>query len=148
VAVVRDQVAYSHQLTIASGAGKIAPRGRIHMLIRRLVFVALFLWPAAAAWCACVHSGTGNDYCGPELITLLDVDSSGAVYVRPSSALSPLPAGFVCTPVSGTYFVLSPSNANFKQIYAALLSARIAGAPVTIVSDPSQSACTILYITL
>jgi hypothetical protein len=118
------------------------------MFIRRILSLALLLWPTASALAACAHSATGNDYCGPEPISLLYVDSSGAVYVSPSSLLSPKPSGFACTPVSGAYFLLSPNNASFKQIYATLLSARIAGAPVTIVSDPSQSACTILYVTL
>ena len=118
------------------------------MLLRRLVALGLFLWPPVGVLAACGHAASGNDYCGPELIGLLDVDGSGAVYVRPTSALSPTPAGFACKPVSGAYFVLSPSNGNFRQIYAALLSARISGAPVTIVSDPAQSACTILYVTL
>jgi hypothetical protein len=118
------------------------------MLFRRLVFLALFLWPSAAAFAVCAHSGTGNDYCGPELISVLYIDGSGAIYVRPTTALSPAPAGFVCAPVSGAYFLLSPNNTNFKQIYAALLSARVSGAPVTLVSDPAQPICTILYITL
>jgi|HubBroStandDraft_6_1064221.scaffolds.fasta_scaffold193085_2 hypothetical protein len=117
-------------------------------IFRRILFLALFLWPAASTWAACAHSATGNDYCGPELISVLYIDGSGAIYVRPTSTLSPAPAGFVCAPVSGAYFLLSPNNANFKQIYAALLSARVSGAPVTMVSDPAQPICTILYVTL
>jgi hypothetical protein len=95
----------------------------------------------------CGHS-SGVDFCGPELISLLYVTGSGLVYVQPTSSLMPAPAGFTCSPVSGSYFVLDPKASNFKQIYAALLSARISGAPITLVADPAQPTCTILYITL
>ena len=118
------------------------------LAVRRILLPALLLLPTASALAVCAHTAAGNDYCGPELVSLLYIDSSGAVYVKPSTPLAPTPAGFACRPVAGSYFVLNQSNANFKQIYAALLSARIAGAPLMVVSDPSQSSCTILYVTL
>jgi hypothetical protein len=102
---------------------------------------------ASAVFGACGHS-LNTDYCGPELIRLIYVDTGGLVYVQPTTALAPAPTGFVCIPVAGEYFVLTPNSANFKQIYAALLSARVAGAPVTLVADPAQPTCTILYVTL
>jgi hypothetical protein len=117
------------------------------MMLWRAACVALGTWSAAVAFGACAHSGTA-DYCGPELLRLLYVDGSGVVYVQPTTSLSPTPPGFACTPVIGTYFVLVPSSPNFKQIYAALLSARISAAPVTLVADPAYSTCTILYVTL
>jgi hypothetical protein len=95
----------------------------------------------------CGHS-EGVDYCGPELIQLLSITSSSAIYVQLTTPLSPAPAGFGCTPVSGRYFVLPPAIRNFKQIYATLLSARVSGAPVTVVADPTQPTCTVLYVTL
>jgi len=101
----------------------------------------------AGVYAQCGHS-EGVDYCGPELIQLLYVTSSSAIYVQPTSLLNPAPAGFVCTPVSGHYFVLHPEIRNFKQIYATLLSARVSGAPVTLVADPTQPTCTVLYVTL
>lgn len=115
--------------------------------LARVATVTLLLCIPAGAFGDCRHA-VGTDYCGPELISLLYVTASGYLYVQPTTPLSPLPQGFVCTPVSGTYFVLGPNAPNFKQIYAALLSARIAGAPVTIVADPSQPVCTITYVTL
>jgi hypothetical protein len=101
----------------------------------------------AGLFADCLHA-VNTDYCGPELIRLLYVTSAGAVYVQPSTALEPAPQGFVCKPVAGAYFVLDANAPNFKQIYATLLSARVAGAPVTIVADPARSTCTILYVTL
>lgn len=118
--------------------------------MKKLVHAAalfLSLCNPAAVFSDCGHV-VGTDYCGPELISLLYVTASGYLYVRPTTPLSPAPQGFVCTPVSGSYFVLPPSAPNFKQVYAALLTARVSGAPVTIVADPSQSACTITYVTL
>ena len=115
-------------------------------LLRTMVQFLVVCAPAGV-YAHCGHSG-GVDYCGPELMQLLYITSSGAVYVRPTSPLNPAPSGFVCTPLSGEYFVLHSQAANFKQIYAALLSARVSGAPVTLVADPAQPTCTVLYITL
>jgi hypothetical protein len=122
----------------------------VEYVLKKLVRAAsllLSLCLPVGAFGACGHV-TGVDYCGPELISLLYVTASGYLYVQPTTPLSPTPQGFVCTPASGIYFVLAPSAPNFKQIYAALLSARVSGAPVTIVADPSQSTCTITYVTL
>ena len=92
---------------------------------------------------ACGHSGA-TDYCGPELIAMIYVTSSGNVYLQPSSSWG----GVVCTPVSGTYAVLLASAANFKQLYALLLSAKVSNNQVQMVMDPAQSTCTITYVTL
>lgn len=96
---------------------------------------------------ACVHA-LDTDYCGPELIRLVYVSSAGPVYVQPSTSLEPAPQGFMCKPVAGRYFLLESNAPNFKQIYATLISARVSGAPVTIVADPTRSVCTIAYVTL
>ena len=104
-------------------------------------------WLPGAVFAACGHE-VGVDFCGPELVGLLYVTGSGLVYVRPTTALSPAPAGFLCKPAGGSYFVLDPKASNFKQVYAALLSARVSGAQVTLVADPAQSTCTVLYVTL
>lgn len=101
---------------------------------------------SAGAFAMCGHGANGVDYCGPELIQQLYVTEKGSIYVRPTSSLSPAPPGFACTPVSGVYLVLDPTAANFKQLYAALLSARLSAAPVTIVTDPNKSECTITYV--
>jgi hypothetical protein len=95
----------------------------------------------------CFHA-VGTDYCGPELVRLMYVTNAGPMYVEPTTALEPAPQGFVCKPVAGRYFMLEPSAPNFKQIYAALISARVAGAAVTLVADPARPTCTILYVTL
>jgi hypothetical protein len=100
-----------------------------------------------SAYADCGHAGN-TDYCGPELIQLLYVSANGAVYVQPSTSLVTPPAGFLCKPVAGAYLMLSPAAANFKQIYATLLSARLSGASVTLILDPSQAQCTITYVTL
>ncbi len=115
-------------------------------LVRNAVLVVATCHPAGV-FGACAHV-EGTDYCGPELVSVIYVTASGAIYVRPTSPLTPVPSGFVCKPVSGEYFVLAPSAPNFKQMYAALLSARVSGAEVTIAADPSQSTCTIAYVTL
>ena len=101
----------------------------------------------AAVFASCLHA-VNTDYCGPELIRLIYVTTAGPVYVQPTTSLDPAPPGFVCKPVAGAYFILESSTPNFKQIYATLISARVAGAPVTIVADPARSACTIIYVTL
>jgi hypothetical protein len=101
----------------------------------------------AAVFASCLHA-VDTDYCGPELIRLIYVTSAGPVYVQPTTALEPAPQGFVCKPVAGGYFILDSNAPNFKQIYATLISARVAGAPVTIVADPARSTCTIIYVTL
>jgi hypothetical protein len=98
----------------------------------------------ACAWATCAHEADGTDACVSEQIQLLYVTQSGAVYLQPTSSL----AGFSCAPVSGTYLLLNPAAPNFKAAYAALLSARVVGATVTLVMDPSQSTCTISYVTL
>lgn len=98
----------------------------------------------AAGTASACGNGEGTDYCGPELITMIYVTSSGDVYIKPSSAWN----GVVCAPVSGTYAVLRPSAANFKQIYALLLSAKLSGNQVEIDMDRAQSTCTIAYVTL
>jgi hypothetical protein len=101
----------------------------------------------SSAYADCGHAGT-TDYCGPELIQLLYVSANGAVYVQPSTPLAAPPVGFLCKPVAGAYLVLNPAAANFKQIYATLLAARISAAPVTLILDPGQAQCTITYVTL
>ncbi len=101
----------------------------------------------AVTFADCIHA-VNTDYCGPELIRLIYVTSAGPVYVQPTTSLEPAPQGFLCKPVAGAYFVLDPNAPNFKQVYATLISARVAGAPVTIVADPARSTCTILYVTL
>jgi hypothetical protein len=117
--------------------------------VKKLLRVAVVtIAGLAGPVCAnCGHS-SGVDFCGPELIGLLYITESGLVYVQPSTPLTPPPAGFVCTPAGGGYFVLDPKAANFKQTYAALLSARVSGAEVTLVADPAKSTCTIVYVTL
>lgn len=109
-----------------------------------LGFVAL----PSAAFAICAAGTAGTAYCGPEVIQLIYVSQSGAVYVQPTSNLSPAPANFPCTPAAGAYFVLNPTSPAFKQIYTVLLSARLSGAPVTMVTDPTQATCTISYVTL
>ena len=101
----------------------------------------------SSAYADCGHVGS-TDYCGPELIQLLYVSANGAVYVQPSTSLATPPAGFLCKPVAGAYLLLNPAAANFKPIYAVLLSARMSGAPVTLILDPGQAQCTITYVTL
>ena len=113
----------------------------------RALVSALATCLPGGVFAGCGHSG-GVDFCGPELIGLLYVTNSGVLYVRPTTRLSTPPPGFACTPVSGAYFVLSPNLANFQQIYAALLAARTSGVPMTLVADPAQATCTILYVTL
>jgi hypothetical protein len=63
---------------------------------------------------ACGHS-VNTDYCGPELIRLVYVDAGGLVYVQPTTTLAPVPAGFVCTPVSGESFVILDNQAPWEQ---------------------------------
>lgn len=104
-------------------------------------------WLPGVVFGNCGHN-SGVDFCGPELIALLYITQSGLVYVQPTTPLSPTPAGFACAPAGGGYFVLDPKAANFKQTYAALLSARVSGAEVTLVADPAKSTCTIVYVTL
>jgi len=115
--------------------------------LERTALVALAMCLPAGVFGACGHS-VGVDFCGPDLLRLIYINASGLVYVRPTGPLVPLPSGFVCTPVSGVYFVLNPNAANFQQIYSALLSARVEGATVTLVADPAQPTCTIMYVTL
>ena len=119
----------------------------MNRLQRVAALLTLAAWLPGAALANCGHD-SGVDFCGPELMSLLYVTQSGLVYVRPSTPLTPRPTGFVCAPVGGGYFVLDPKATNFKQIYAALLSARVSGAEVTLVADPAQSTCTIAYVTL
>ena len=113
----------------------------------RVALLTVAGWLPGVVFANCGHN-SGTDFCGPELIGLLYVTESGLVYVRPATPLTPAPTGFVCTPAGSGYFVLDPKGANFKQIYAALLSARVSGAEVTLVADPAQPTCTIAYVTL
>jgi len=115
-------------------------------LLRAALLTAASCLPGAV-FAACGHN-SGVDFCGPELVSLIYVTSSGLVYVAPTTPLAPTPPGFACSPVSGRYFVLEPNAGNFKQIYAALLTARVSGAPVTLVADPAKATCTIVYVTL
>jgi hypothetical protein len=118
--------------------------------MNRLLRVVLLIMAGGlpgAVFATCQHS-QGADFCGPDPISLLYVTSSGLIYVQPSGLLQAIPAGFTCSPVAGSYFVLDPKASNFQQIYALLLSARSTGAgAVTLVADPAQSTCTILYAT-
>ena len=113
----------------------------------RATVLTMAAWLPGTLFATCGHN-SGVDFCGPEFISLLYVTESGLVYVRPTTPLAPPPAGFLCKPVGGSYFVLDPKASNFKQVYAALLSARVSGAEVTLVADPARSTCTILYVTL
>ena len=118
--------------------------------MKRLLRVALLTVASCLPWAVfatCGHSG-GVDYCGPDVVGLIYVTSSGLVYVQPAGPLNAAPRGFVCAPAGGSYFVLEPNATNFKQIYAALLTARVSGAPVTLVADPAKSTCTLMYVTL
>jgi hypothetical protein len=124
---------------------RLRQEGAMKKLLRAAFLAAICL--PAMGYGACGHS-VSVDYCGPELLSLIYVNTSGLVYVRPTTSLTPTPAGFACQPVSGAYFVLNPNAPNFKQVYATLLSARVSGAPVTLVADPALSSCTILYVTL
>ena len=98
------------------------------------------------ALATCYHTPDGTDLCGPEPVQQLYVTANGGIYVMPTSSLIALPPRFGCTPVAGSYFALDPKSANYKQIYASLLSARMSGAPVTFVLDPAQRQCTLSYI--
>ena len=102
----------------------------------------------AWSWATCAKETDGSDACVAEVIQMLYVTQSGAVYLLLTSSLAPASTGFSCTPVSGRYIVLNPAAPNFKALYAALLSARMVGAPVSVVMDPNQSSCTIAYATL
>jgi hypothetical protein len=115
-------------------------------LVRAVIGVLGSCLPAGV-FASCLHA-VDTDYCGPELMRLIYVTSAGPVYVQPSTSLEPAPTGFVCKPVAGGYFLLDSNAPNFKQIYATLISARVAGAPVTIVADPGRPVCTIAYVTL
>jgi hypothetical protein len=100
------------------------------------------------AWATCERGPDGSQACVAEQIQLLYVTQSGAVYLMPTSSLAPATTGFSCEPVSGRYLLLNPAAPNFKALYAALLSARVVGAPVTMALDPTQPVCTIAYVTL
>lgn len=70
--------------------------------MKKLQCVAVLIvagWLPGAVFANCGHN-SGVDFCGPELISLLDVTQSGLVYVRPTTPLTPAPTGFVCTPNS------------------------------------------------
>jgi hypothetical protein len=112
-----------------------------------LVASALVIVPAAS-WATCARDAEGSDVCGSEQIQTLYVTQTGAVYVTPTSSLAPSSTGFSCAPVAGRYLLLNSTAPNFKALYAAILSARVVGAPVTLVMDPTQSACTIAYAIL
>jgi hypothetical protein len=111
----------------------------------RVVICTLTLLGAANAALACGHAGS-TDFCGPEKIGLLYVTTSGNVYVQPSSTL--VGNGVVCTPLSGQYAVLSAAAQNFKEVYATLLAAKLSDYQIKLVMDPTQSQCTITYVTL
>jgi hypothetical protein len=117
----------------------------LQRLAGALLALSLAIVPARG-WATCAHGADGTDACISEQIEALVVRASGAVYVMPSSALAT--AGFSCSPVSGHFLVLDPAAPNFKALYAALLSARVVGAAVTLAMDPSQQICTIAYATL
>ena len=121
-------------------------RKNLHPILRLAFYCAMALLPMSGA-VACGHS-EGTDFCGPEVIQKLYVAQSGAVYISVPSLMQHLPQGFTCTLISNEYVQLSPASSAFKQIYAALLSARLAGAPVTLVMDPTQSQCTVSYVVL
>jgi hypothetical protein len=114
-------------------------------LFGALLALGLAIAPACV-WATCAHGGDGTDACISEQIQMLVVTESGAVYLMPTSSLAS--AGFVCSPVSGRYLLLNPAAPNFKALYAALLSARVVGAAVTLAMDPNQPVCTIAYATL
>ncbi len=111
----------------------------------RVGLCTLALLGAANAALACGHAGS-TDFCGPEKIGLLYVTTSGNVYVQPSSAL--VGNGVVCTALSGQYAVLSASAPNFREVYATLLAAKLSDYQIKLVMDPTQSQCTITYVTL
>jgi hypothetical protein len=117
---------------------------RFHGALATLVLAIVPAW----SWATCAREADGSDACASELIRLLDVTQAGDIYVMPTSSLAPASTGFSCAPVLGQYLVLNSTASNFKSLYAALLSARIVGAPVTLVMDRMQAACTIAYALL
>jgi hypothetical protein len=106
--------------------------------------VSILVFAGSTAF-ACGHSGS-TDFCGPEKIGLLYVTTSGNVFVLPSSSL--IGNGVACTPLSGQYAVLSAAAPNFKEVYATLLAAKLSDYQVKLVMDPTQTQCTITYVTL
>ncbi len=119
-------------------------RLRIARPLRAAIYAAMLFGVGNTAM-ACGHAGS-TDFCGPEKIGMLYVTSSGNVYVSPSSSL--VGNGVVCSPLSGQYAVLSSLAANFKEVYATLLAAKLSDYQVKLVMDPTQSQCTITYVTL
>jgi len=119
----------------------------LQSLLGARLAICLAMVPASA-WATCARQADGTDVCISEQIQTLYVTQSGAVYLLPTSSLAPSSAGFACTPAGGRYLLLDPAAPNFRAVYAALLSARVVGAPVTLAMDPSQSTCTISYVTL
>jgi len=110
--------------------------------------LALSLVFPAVSWATCAREADGSDICAFEQIQMVYVTQAGPIYLMPTSSLAPSSTNFSCTPVAGRYVELNPAAPNFKAMYAAILSARVVGATVTLVMDPSQSVCTIAYVTL
>jgi hypothetical protein len=127
----------------AQGTEPLVERRMAHPL--RLAFCTVALLFIGNTALACGHAGA-TDFCGPEKIGMLYVTTSGNVYVLPSSTL--VGNGVVCTPLSGQYAVLSSAAPNFKEVYATLLAAKLSDYQVKLVLDPTQSQCTITYVTL
>jgi hypothetical protein len=128
---------------VAQGKAPRVERRTAHAL--RLAIHTVTLLCVARTALACGHAGA-TDFCGPEKIGMLYVTTSGNVYVLPSSML--VGNGVACTPLSGQYAVLSSAAPNFKEVYATLLAAKLSDYQVKLVMDPTQSQCTITYVTL
>jgi hypothetical protein len=92
-------------------------------------------------------SGTALAECEPTLCTGLVYE----LYVRSAGDLRVQTTGneslLNCTPDQGVFLTLSPAAAaNFKDVYALLLAANVAGKEVTIRIVEGSNPCAILYV--
>lgn len=107
------------------------------VLMAVITGVSMFAGEARASTC-------GVRVCANADIGTLYLNSTGHIYIRLEADY----AGLDCTPVSNAYIVLNRDHANYNQIYALLLSAELAGRPVSVRMTNADATCNVSYVTL
>ncbi len=113
-----------------------------HISRIRIWTIFIFMYASSATYAECIPGST--PVCVNVTINHIQAYTNSEFVIGTSGNESLLS----CLAIQGSLLRLNPAEANFKDVYAMLLSANLIGKPVTIRLDDAQSNCYILYVTV
>ena len=112
--------------------------------LKKLLIGAALLGGASAASAEVVCNSTGNSCIGPatEMIQGLFPSPQGGILIESAPTVD----GTICAGVNGNNVIFLPStHLNYKETYAALLTASVSGNDVQLRMDDDEATCTLFF---